>query len=46
VGEPALVAAALRRQEGADEEVDFEAATSFVADVRAELLRHAGARTS
>jgi streptomycin 3"-adenylyltransferase len=46
VGDPALIAAALRRQEGADEEVDGEAAASFVVGVRAELLRHAGSCAS
>lgn len=46
VGEPAQIAAALRRQEGSDEEVDAEAAASFAAAARADLLRDAGSGTS
>jgi streptomycin 3"-adenylyltransferase len=37
IGDPALIAAALRRQQGADEVVDADAAASFASSVREEL---------
>jgi hypothetical protein len=39
VGDATLIASALRRQSGADEEVDADAATIFATRVRKELLR-------